>query len=176
MSKLRKVLFIMLPAVCVLAGTMPAGAGAAEPSRWALASHWGTKVNKTTGGNICTIESMDACQPGEFGHEAGGFFYPDSVGVAPNGNVYVVEGGANRRVQEFKADGEFVLMFGWNVNKAKVALGAGATQEEKDICVKAEEIECPSGSGRHRPGGAVGRSGVDRRRSHERKRVLDGGR
>lgn len=144
MSKLRTILFIVLPAACVFAGTTPARAGVVEPSRWTLASHWGKKVNKTTGGNICRVEPMVECQLGEFGQEAGGFLYPESVAVAPNGNVYVAEGD-NRRVQEFTAEGEFVLMFGWDVNKAKVALGAGATQEEKDVCVKAEESECQAG-------------------------------
>ncbi len=45
-------------------------------------------------------------------------------------------GDNNHRVQVFGPQGEFMFMFGWNVNKTKVA--NGGTQEEKNVCTEAE--------------------------------------
>jgi hypothetical protein len=142
MSGRMKIGFVVLAAAFVVAALAPVGAGAVEPSRWSLASHWGSNVDMTkvqasapqAERNICTVLSGDVCQPGALGHEAGGFFFPASVAVAPDGDVYVAEGGANRRVQEFTASGEFVLMFGFKVNK-----------KGGDLCTKAEEQECEAG-------------------------------
>ncbi len=164
MSKHTRIALAALTAALALAGLSAAGAdGAVAPSRWSLTSHWGWNVNQTKVDaaakgspvtqqekNVCTAISRNVCQPGEFAPleeepDAGGFFYPESVAVAPNGNVYVAEGSSTRRVQELTANGEFVLMFGWDVNKATVALGAGATQPEKDLCTEAEEKECQAG-------------------------------
>ncbi len=142
MSNRMRIGFVVLAAAFGVAALAPVGAGAVEPSRWSLISHWGSNVDKTkvqasapqAERNICTVLSGDVCQPGEFGNEAGGFSFPGSVAVAANGDVYVAEGSANRRVQEFTASGEFVLMFGFKVNK-----------KGGNLCTKAEEQECQAG-------------------------------
>ena len=47
-------------------------------------------------------------------------------------------GSGKDRIEEFTPTGGFVLAVGKDVNKAKVALGVGATQEEKNLCTKGE--------------------------------------
>lgn len=56
-----------------------------------------------TGRHIKTI--------GKRGNEPGNFNLPISASVAPNGNVYVVDGG-NFRIQVFSPDGRFIKAFG----------------------------------------------------------------
>jgi DNA-binding beta-propeller fold protein YncE len=76
---------------------------------------------------------------------------PDSVAVnTTTGNVYVAEreGGAGARVQEFTAGGEFVLMFGWEVNKTKVQQreeGQPVTEAEENLCTASSHEECQQG-------------------------------
>jgi hypothetical protein len=81
-------------------------------------SQYGAKVNATTGGNFCSLTSGDTCQIGEVSTIPGGFneFSPKGVAVAPNGNIYVADKG-NNRIEELTPTGEFVLMFGKNVNE-----------------------------------------------------------
>jgi hypothetical protein len=118
-------------AVLVLA----AGARAAAPApiKEIETSHFGWEVNKTTKGDICTVESGQECQPGTLSSKPGGFVYPVSVAGAANGNIYVLEALANR-VQELEPDGKFVLMFGKGVNK-----------KGGDLCTAGEEGECQAG-------------------------------
>ena len=114
-----------------------------------VASHIGREVDKTTKGNICTVESGDECQPAKSGSEPQGFFGPESIAGAPNGNIYVADFG-NHRIQELTATGEFVLMFGWDVNKTKVEQ-AGATQQERNVCAASGDI-CQAGVPGPEPG------------------------
>jgi hypothetical protein len=67
-----------------------------------------------------------------------GFEYPESVAVAPDGNIYVVDRG-NNRVQELTATGAFVLMFGKEVNET--TKGNICTEEE----IKASGVKCKAG-------------------------------
>lgn len=94
---------------------------------------------------------------GEVGKESekpGGFTFPESVAVAPDGNIYVAEA-ANHRIQEFDHEGKFVLMFGWNVNKTKVK--EGATQAERNVCIEVEvEKGAECGAGEALGGSAAG--------------------
>jgi NHL repeat-containing protein len=124
-------LLVVAAIATVLVST--ASAGAFEPTKWVLSSHWGSKVDKTTGKNVCTVKSKDECQPGQVGPEAGGFRYAKSVAVAPSGDVYVADEG-NHRIQEFTSTGEFIAMFGFEVNK-----------KSGDTCLKTEEPECQEG-------------------------------
>jgi hypothetical protein len=61
-----------------------------------------------------------------------------SAAIAPNGNVYVSDR-SHERIQEFTPAGEFVLMFGWDVNRAKVE--AKAPQSERNVCVAKETCQ-----------------------------------
>jgi hypothetical protein len=105
----------------------------------------GWEVNATTKGYVCTVQSKDTCQPGKESVQPGGFVYPRSVAAAPNGNIYVTDG---TRVEEFKADGEFVLTFGREVNETKDK-APGTSQAEKDLCteheVETEAVKCGAG-------------------------------
>ena len=102
-------------------------AHAIEPTKFVPSLRFGQNVDKTTHANVCLV-SEASCGEGEESEQPGGFAYPNTVAVAKDGNVY--EADQNQRIQEFTATGEFVLMFGWNVNKTKKA-NAGATQAER---------------------------------------------
>jgi NHL repeat len=71
-------------------------------------------------------------------HITNGFQYPESVAVSPNGNIYVADMG-NHRVQELTSAGEFVLMFGKEVNET--TKGDICTAEE----VKKSGVKCKAG-------------------------------
>jgi hypothetical protein len=104
-----------------------ASARAEGPVKLVLSSHIGGEVDKTTKGDVCTVVSRDECQPGSSGGSASSFDFPESVASAPSGNIYVGDQ-ANHRVQEFTDTGEFVLMFGEEVNAT--TKGDVCTEEE----------------------------------------------
>jgi DNA-binding beta-propeller fold protein YncE len=131
----------------LLAGTatlllLPVVANATTPNQLILASHYGKQVNATNAGNVCTVESKDTCQPGIESGEAGGFFFPGSVAVNKQGDIYVADS-SNERVQELSPAGVFISMFGWNVNRTKIE--EGASQAERDICTAASKDTCQAG-------------------------------
>jgi hypothetical protein len=108
-------------------GSVPLSGG--DPSSGAVVT---TRVNGTTGsggGDVCTGES--GCQAGTSGSGPGEMDGPNGVAVDGDGDVYVLEQ-ANLRVQKFGPAGEFLLMFGGEVNKTDgsdvCAAGSG------DIC------------------------------------------
>jgi hypothetical protein len=120
-------------------------------------SHYGAKVNATTEGNFCTLLSGESCQAGERSVTAGGFgeFAPKGIAVAPNGDIYIADTG-NNRVQELSQTGEFLLMFGEEVNETKVNAieekGGSATlkeREEANVCTQVEvetiHVKCKAG-------------------------------
>ena len=143
---------VTLTATILLAGARGArrrGApAAAPPVKEVLASHFGAKVNATTGGNFCTIASGDTCQPGEASAIPGGFgeFSRRRRRVAPNGNIYVADTN-NQRVQELKPNGEFVLMFGKEVNET-AHLNHETVNE--DLCPVKAGDKCKVGISGHR--------------------------
>jgi DNA-binding beta-propeller fold protein YncE len=122
--------------VVVTALAAATGAYAAGPVKLVLSSHVGWKVNET-GGKVCL--TPEKCRPGSPNGEPGGFGYPEGVAGAPDGNVYVAEQG-NHRVQELTDTGEFVLMFGLEVNAT--THGDICTEEE----VKASGVKCKAGA------------------------------
>jgi hypothetical protein len=133
----------------LLAFVMPSSASATGPTKFVLTSHIGRDVNKTKveegasqeARNECELASGDTCQRPSFlegGGEPREFEYPESVGVAENGDFYVADR-LNSRVQEFDSGGHFILMFGWNVNKTK--LEEGAPQSERNVCTQKEREE-----------------------------------
>ncbi len=75
-----------------------------------------------------------------------GNILPVAVAVdQASGDVYVADS-SKRRITKFTSSGEFVFLVGKNVNATKVALGAGATQAEKNICTAASGDTCTSGA------------------------------
>lgn len=94
---------------------------------------WGRGVNGETGSDVCV--AGERCTAAEAGTGAGEFAgFPAGVAVASSlglSRVYVVDD-RNLRVQEFTADGQFVLMFGKGVNR--VTHGNVCTAEEVAAC------------------------------------------
>jgi sugar lactone lactonase YvrE len=78
------------------------------------------------------------------GPGTGQFNTPQGVAVDSVGEVYVVDWG-NHRVQKFSAAGDFLLMFGGNVNKTKVE-APGSTEAEKNLCPVAPGDVCQAGT------------------------------
>ncbi len=137
-------------------GSADAQAAPPPPIKLVPASHFGFEVNATTGGNVCTVVSGNACQAGKESSEAaaapGGFAYPEGVAVDdfqtassnPHyGDVYVADTN-NHRVQELSATGVFVSMFGGEVNKTEDET-PGATLAQKDVCTAKSHDVCKAG-------------------------------
>ncbi|HEX8689017.1 MAG TPA: hypothetical protein VF729_02115 [Solirubrobacterales bacterium] len=73
------------------------------------------------------------CQKGLFGEGKGQFaLLAGGIAVDDAGNVWVGDL-ENHRVQKFSPAGEFLLLFGGDVNKTKVEAG-GASEEEENVC------------------------------------------
>jgi hypothetical protein len=123
----------------------------AKPVKEIVTSHIGWEVDKTTHANICTVESKDECQPGrgETPGPGGGFDFIHGIAVNNDPSsthyhhVYVLETayGYHDRVQELTATGQFVSMFGWEVNETKDKEPT-ATQQEKNICTATSGNTC----------------------------------
>lgn len=119
-------------------------AQAALPIRFAPSYHIGWEINGSSGANICTVTSKDNCRHPTVSSEPGGFDFPGSVAIDPrSGNLYVADI-SNDRIQELTATGEFIAMFGWDVNETKDR-SPSATQAEKDLCTAASGDKCGAG-------------------------------
>jgi hypothetical protein len=153
-----KIIFLAAVAYLFLAViSVPAALATTEPTGFAPSLYFGWEVNEKTGGNTCTVASGNGCKAGVTNRGAGGFIFPTSVAVAKKtgeeGVVYVADN-VNRRIQEFNEKGEFLLMFGWNVNKAKLA-DVSASQAERDVCT-VSEVDGGAGCGSGEEGTGVG--------------------
>jgi hypothetical protein len=140
----------LLSALALLAATVTllASAGGARaatpPIKEILSSHIGWEANATTKANICTVQSQNTCQKAKPSTQPGGFQYPKGVAVDGDvsgsryGDVYVADSG-NHRVQVLSPTGEFVGMFGTDVNETNGA----------DICTENEittaHVKCKEG-------------------------------
>lgn len=115
---------------------------------------WGWGVG-TGAAEAQTCTEASGCQAGFSGSGAGqfGFFGPQGVAVDSAGSIYVVDRGlpSNARVQKFDRKGNFVLMFGGEVNKTKVEAG-GASEEEENLCPFEAGDECKVGTEGTGPG------------------------
>ncbi len=164
---IKKIVLLTVLAALML---MPAAAFAAEaPIKENLSSHIGWEVDKTIGGpagKICTIASGHECQPGKPSSEPGGFMEP--LGLAVNDDpkspgyhdLYIMDF-INRRIQEFHETGEFVSMFGWEVDKTKLELRhkqeaahepVTVTQAQENICTAISHDICQAGTAGTAPG------------------------
>jgi DNA-binding beta-propeller fold protein YncE len=115
---------------------------------------WGWDVVETGPGDdttapedqfeICVPANGDVCRRGQLGSSSGQFgFAAQGVAVDSNGNVYVVDR-ANHRVQKFDPAGNFILMFGGDVNKTKA--DEAAPEAQRNICTAASGDVCQAGT------------------------------
>lgn len=81
---------------------------------------------------VCT----ETCQAGVSGDGPGQLPIPLGIAVDSAGDIYVVEW-ENQRVSKFSSAGEFLLMFGGEVNKTKSA-EPGSSEAERNLCTKAQ--------------------------------------
>jgi hypothetical protein len=90
---------------------------------------FGREVNAGKPGNVCL--AGEECRAGAGGPEPGQFAALRGIAVDPStGGVFVDESaGEGERVQEFTAEGQFVLEIGREVNK---------TAAQKNVCTQAE--------------------------------------
>ncbi len=104
---------------------------------------FGQEVNETTKENLCTAASLNTCQAGVNGAAPGQFSEPESIAIDPSsGDVYVeefvsTEAGLGLRVQEFTAEGKFVLEIGKEVNTTKDKEPL-ASEAERNLCSELE--------------------------------------
>jgi YD repeat-containing protein len=109
------------------------------------------------------------CQQGLPGPGPGQFSYSEAgIAVGPGGDIYVLDGtgpGGDHRVQKFDSSGNFILTFGGEVNKTKVAQREEeeansepitVTAAEEDLCTAASGDTCGAGT----PGTAPGQFGA----------------
>ena len=114
---------------------------------------WGWDVaaagpgNTGAGFEICVPENGDTCKAGTEGAGAGQFGSPQGVALDSAGNVYVVDHGipSNHRVEKFSPTGQFLLMFGGEVNKTK-SEEVGSTEAQRNLCTAASGDVCQKGA------------------------------
>jgi hypothetical protein len=110
-----------------------------------LAWGWGVADGKTEALQTCTTTCLGGRDQSPFeGTGAGQFALPEGVAVdnslgTSHGDVYVLDPG-NHRIQKFKPNGEFLLMFGGEVN----------AKTHGDVCLDGEQcqagVEPPEGT------------------------------
>ncbi|HEX5928113.1 MAG TPA: hypothetical protein VFY48_01845 [Solirubrobacterales bacterium] len=89
---------------------------------------WGVRDGSP---QLQTCTAVTGCQEGIGGNGAGQLNYPQGVALDSAGNLYVADL-LGRRVQKFDADGNFILMFGGEVNKT--TSGNLCTAASGDTC------------------------------------------
>ncbi len=94
---------------------------------------------------VCVPAEGDVCKAGLEGTGEGQFNTAQGVAVDSAGGVFVVDW-LNRRVQKFSPEGEFLLMFGGEVNKTKVE-EVGSTEAQRNLCPVDPGDVCGAGIG-----------------------------
>lgn len=119
---------------CTLMLFCAPGAAAAKLK---FAGQFGREVNESKAGqgleaeDICLVQIGDTCRLGKESEVPVGFKFPTSVAVdKASGDVYIADT-VNNRIQKLGAHGEFLLMWGKNVNKT--AVNEARTTEE-NVC------------------------------------------
>ena len=121
-----------LAAIAVTTAMLLPIASASAHVQMTLISHFGGNVN-ANGTNICL--ATEACQRGSQGGLAEWFASPESVAIDQQTQAVYVADNQNSRIQKLGPNGEFLLMWGWKVNK----------KTGGSVCAKAEESECQAG-------------------------------
>lgn len=118
---------------------------------------WGWEVNATEPEpklQTCTVAT--GCRAASTGPGVGQLTNPNGIAVDSGGDVYVYDRN-NFRVQKFSPNGDFLLMFGGEVNKTKVEEREAQEAALEPITVtEAEENLCPFDSGDECKGGVAG--------------------
>ena len=96
-----------------------------------------------TGFEVCEAAQGDVCQAGSEGGGEGQLSIPQGVAVDAEGDVFVVDKN-NLRVQEFGSEGQFLEMFGGEVNKTKT--DEAAPEAQRNRCPVDPGDECQAGS------------------------------
>jgi DNA-binding beta-propeller fold protein YncE len=98
---------------------------------------------------VCVPEEGDTCKKGTHGTGKGqfGFEGPQGLALDSAGNAFVVDRGlpSNQRVQKFSPAGQFLLMFGGEVNKTRTE-EPGSTEAQRNLCTAASGDECQAGT------------------------------
>ncbi len=108
---------LLFAAACFLTLSLVA-AGLTPPASAASGSwerSWGSRVNGGPSFEICTV--MTSCRIGISDPVAGGLSGPHGVAVDSTGDVYVADAG-HIRMEKFDASGNFLSMWGKNVDSA----------------------------------------------------------
>jgi len=119
-------------------------------------SAWGWDVvqsgpgNAGTGLETCEPDSGDVCKVGTVGGGTGQLSeLAMGAAVDSAGDVYVTDrgflGNPSVRVQKYSPNGQFLLMFGGEVNKTKVEAG-GASEAEENLCPFDPGDQCQKGA------------------------------
>jgi DNA-binding beta-propeller fold protein YncE len=139
---------------------------------------WGVGDGVSQELQVCTV----VCYEGVSGSGAGEFNEDEGIAIAQNGDIYVADFG-NKRVQKFSSTGQFLLMFGGEVDKAEVHTREAqeaklepvtVTEQQEDVCSAASGQECGEGTEGSRQGQieafriAIGPDGTVFVPSHER--------
>jgi hypothetical protein len=118
--------------------------------RFIRAFGWGVADGVSNELQTCTT----TCFTGLEGGGSGEFGEPWGVVVDPSGDVYVSDP-AYHRVQKFTSSGQFVSMFGGEVDKTEVhrreeqeakAEPVTVTTDEEDVCTQSSGDECGAGT------------------------------
>jgi len=114
---------------------------------------WGVRDEAT---ELQSCDTATGCVKGIEGSGDGQFMTAEAATVDGAGDVYVIDA-ENHRVQKFdpsagpnEDEAQFVLMFGFNVNKTK--LDEGAPEPQRNVCTAASTDVCQAGSGGSGPG------------------------
>ncbi|HEY5815533.1 MAG TPA: hypothetical protein VIS95_04245 [Solirubrobacterales bacterium] len=145
-----------IPPLGVTESTLSGGGASATVTT--LQSGGSFEICVPANGDVCQAGQTGGSHPGEISNAFGG------VALDAGDNVYVYESfpedtngeGPTFRVQKFDSGGNFLAMWGGDVNKTKVS--EGGTEAERNLCTKAQ-VEAGDECGTGVPGSGKGQFG-----------------